>query len=40
MGVKNLPCVYINGNLEWSSIIPSREELFSVINKMLEKNNK
>jgi uroporphyrinogen decarboxylase len=28
MGVTNLPCVYVNGQLKWSSIIPSREELF------------
>ncbi len=31
MGIKNLPCVYINGELKWSSIIPSKEELFKVI---------
>ncbi|MCX7771898.1 MAG: uroporphyrinogen decarboxylase family protein [Clostridia bacterium] len=35
MGVTNLPCVYINGQLKWSSIIPSREELFGVIEKLL-----
>jgi len=35
MGVKNLPCVYINGELKWSSIIPSRDELFGVIDSML-----
>jgi len=35
MGVTNLPCVYINGELKWSSIIPSRDELFGVIDGML-----
>lgn len=35
MGVTNLPCVYINGKLKWSSIIPSSEELFSVIDELL-----
>jgi len=37
MGVTNLPCVYINGELKWSSIIPSSEELFGVIDELLEK---
>jgi len=36
MGVTNLPCVYINGELKWSSIIPSRDELFQVIDGMLK----
>ncbi len=31
LGVTNLPCVYINGKLVWSSIIPSQEELFKVV---------
>ncbi len=31
MGVTNLPSLYINGELQWSSIIPSREELFAKI---------
>jgi len=35
MGVTNLPCVYINGQLKWSSIIPSRKELFEVIENEL-----
>jgi len=35
MGVKNLPSVYVNGKLKWSSIIPSREELFEVIENEL-----
>ncbi|MFV0502949.1 MAG: uroporphyrinogen decarboxylase family protein [Lachnospirales bacterium] len=33
LGVTNLPCVYINGRLIWSSIIPSQEELFNVVEK-------
>ena len=35
MGVKNLPCIYINGTLKFSSIIPSKEELESAINAVL-----
>ena len=35
MGVTNLPCVYINGELKWSSLIPSKEELFGVIDGLL-----
>lgn len=35
MGVTNLPSVYINGKLQWSSIIPSSEELFKTIEKLL-----
>ncbi len=31
MGVKNLPCIYINGRLIFSSIIPSKEELNAAI---------
>ena len=31
MGVKNLPSIYINGELKFSSIIPSREELQAAI---------
>lgn len=36
MGVTNLPCVYINGELKWSSIIPSREELFETIDSVMK----
>ncbi len=32
MGVKNLPSIYVNGELKFSSIIPSKEELEGVIN--------
>ena len=33
MGVKKLPSIYINGEVKWSSIIPSRQELFDEIRK-------
>ncbi|TJX12633.1 thioredoxin family protein, partial [Tissierella creatinini] len=33
MGVKQLPSLYINGELKWSSIIPSRTELFDELKK-------
>jgi uroporphyrinogen decarboxylase len=36
MGVTNLPCVYINGELKWSSIIPSRDELFGVLETLIK----
>ena len=35
MGVKNLPSIYINGELKFSSIIPSREELQAAIEAVL-----
>ncbi len=35
MGVGKLPSMYINGELAYSSIIPSREELFSKIKAIL-----
>jgi len=31
MGVKNLPSIYINGELKYSSIIPSRNDLLQVL---------
>ncbi|MGL4393228.1 MAG: uroporphyrinogen decarboxylase family protein [Fusobacteriaceae bacterium] len=34
MGVKNLPALYINGELKYSSIIPSAKELINAIKKM------
>lgn len=34
VGVKQLPSIYINGELAFSSIIPSREELVERINKV------
>ena len=35
MGVKNLPSIYINGKLKFSSLIPSREELEQAIREVL-----
>ena len=34
-GVKNLPSIYINGQLKFSSIVPSKEELDAAINEVL-----
>ncbi|MEN6409569.1 MAG: thioredoxin family protein, partial [Anaerolineaceae bacterium] len=31
MGVKNLPSIYINGELKFSSIIPSQQELLAAM---------
>lgn len=36
MGIKNLPCIYINGQLKYSSIIPSRNDLFKSIEEHLK----
>lgn len=36
MGVKHLPSLYINGELKWSSIIPSREELMAVLEPLIK----
>ena len=35
MGVKNLPSIYINGKLTFSSIIPSKEELEAAVREVL-----
>lgn len=35
MGVEKLPSMYINGELKWSSIIPSRKEYFDEIRKYI-----
>ena len=35
MGVKNLPSIYINGQLKFSSLIPSREELEQAIEEVM-----
>ncbi len=35
MGVTNLPCIYVNGELKWSSLIPSKEEFVQVIESVL-----
>jgi uroporphyrinogen decarboxylase len=37
VGVKQLPSVYINGELKWSSIIPSEDEFYAEIDKALGK---
>lgn len=36
VGVKNLPSIYINGELKYSSIIPSNRELLDVIAQVLK----
>jgi uroporphyrinogen decarboxylase len=36
MGVQKLPSIYINGKLQFSSIIPRRSELFERINEVLD----
>ena len=35
MGVKNLPCIYLNGQLRFSSLIPNRDELQRAIEALL-----
>ncbi|MDD3839976.1 MAG: uroporphyrinogen decarboxylase family protein [Clostridia bacterium] len=35
MGIKNLPCILINGELKYSSIIPDRKELFEEIERYI-----
>jgi len=35
VGVKNLPSMYINGQLKWSSIIPNKEELEKAIREVM-----
>lgn len=35
MEVKQLPSIYVNGELKWSSIIPSKKEFSEVIEKLL-----
>jgi uroporphyrinogen decarboxylase len=37
VGVKQLPSLYINGELKWSSIIPSEDEFYAEIDKALGK---
>lgn len=36
LGIKNLPCILINGKLKFSSIIPNREELFEEIEAVIK----
>lgn len=38
MGVKNLPSLYINGQLAYASIIPSNEELYEQIEQLLNRS--
>jgi len=35
MGVKNLPSLYINGELRYSSIIPTADELIALLNRLM-----
>ncbi|UYO63563.1 uroporphyrinogen decarboxylase [Acetobacterium wieringae] len=35
MGVQHLPSAYINGELKWSSMIPSKQELIEVVGQYL-----
>ncbi len=35
MGVQHLPSIYINGNLKFSSVIPSREEFRSAVEEVM-----
>lgn len=37
MGVKNLPSIYINGKLKFSSIVPAKEELGTTLDEMYVK---
>lgn len=37
MGIQNLPSLYIDGELYYASIIPSREEYYEAIDKVMEK---
>jgi uroporphyrinogen decarboxylase len=39
MGVKNLPSIYINGELAYSSIIPSNRELVETIEKRVKRDS-
>lgn len=36
MGIKNLPCILINGNLRFSSLIPSQQELVEAIEEYIK----
>ena len=40
MGVKNLPSIYIDGELKFSSIIPTRDELDAALNESLARLKK
>ncbi len=36
MGIKNLPCILINGELRFSSLIPSQQELVAALSETLD----
>jgi len=36
MGVPNLPSLYINGELKFRSLVPSKEELYAEIEKAMK----
>ncbi len=36
MGVRNLPSIYINGKLKYSSVIPDRREFFGEIKRLID----
>ena len=40
MGVPNLPSMYINGQLKYRSIIPTRSELEQAIREAIDSFNK
>jgi uroporphyrinogen decarboxylase len=37
MGIQNLPAILINGELKFSSLIPSQQELIETIQEFIEK---
>jgi uroporphyrinogen decarboxylase len=36
MGIKNLPCILINGDLRFSSLIPSQKDLIEAIQEYVK----
>nr|MDO8115353.1 uroporphyrinogen decarboxylase [Candidatus Sigynarchaeota archaeon] len=40
LGIKHLPCIFINGKLKYSSIIPSQADYFKEIDLCLKKGKK
>lgn len=39
LGIKNLPCILINGELRFSSLIPSQQELLAAVSEYTKVNN-
>ncbi len=39
MGIKNLPCILINGELRFSSLIPSQQELVAALSEYLDESH-